>query len=78
MINKAIRQKDIARLRVFLEPIDQWIVPILYFAPAGVVNRKEINDPTRDDQEEESSRNEFPGSCGEIPRELAKSRSCRR
>ena len=63
MSNKAIRQKDIARLRVFLESIDQWIVLILYFAPASVVNRKEINDATRDDQEEESSRNEFPGQC---------------
>ena len=49
MIDEAICQKDIARLRVFLEPIDQWIVLINHFAPAGVVNWKEINDPARND-----------------------------
>ena len=48
MVNKAIRQKDISRRGVFFQPINQWIVPICYFTPASVVNRKEINDAARE------------------------------
>ena len=56
MIDEAICQKDISRCRVFLQPVDQWIVPILYFAPASDMNGKEIDDPAGDDEQRGNNR----------------------
>jgi hypothetical protein len=46
---------------MFLKPVDQWIVLIRYFAPASVMNRKEINQAARNDRQEKAEGNDFPG-----------------
>ena len=64
MINEAICQEDISRRRLFLEPVDQRVVPILHLAPASVVNWEEIDDAAGYDEQGGSNGGEFTGQCG--------------
>src|SRR4029077_20227494 len=55
MIDEAICQKDISRLGLFVEPLDQRIVPVSNLTPVAIVDRKPINNPTRNDQDDKSN-----------------------
>src|SRR5713226_3591050 len=59
MIDEAIGQEDRSRVGFFCQPLDQSIVLVSNFSPVSVVDRKEIDDATRDDQDDEKNRSEL-------------------